>query len=169
MENPLSFALKTTQTKPIDLASQLGLSRQYVSRAEMGCHLNLSVRVVKWIQLSVNQEFSGGLSYSAIGTWYRLFQTERRTQTRNRIGINNLRELLPPVASSIAAPDEYRARFKEWRTIYWPTRYAFAKDMCVHPGSVDSFESGKSRKIPHDLMAVLVWLERDELPKKGES
>jgi hypothetical protein len=156
MENPVTYSLLRTNTRPIDLANQLKLSRQYISRAELGCHLNLSDKLIRWIVIVVNQMDEAEMTSYEVIQWYQQFQAKKRTSTYNRLDLSGL----PPAADIISHSESFKNAFIKWRRERWETSYLFSKDLCVHPGSVDNYELGKVRKIPNDLMAVLVWIER---------
>lgn len=85
MLDPVTYALEVTQTKPIDLARQLDLSRQYISRAQLGCHVNLNKRLIQWIQVSTAREFDSPLSRTQVRNWYETFKLKKRQDSFDRI------------------------------------------------------------------------------------
>jgi transcriptional regulator with XRE-family HTH domain len=163
MHNPVTYALNISGTKPIDLARELGLSRQYISRAELGCFVNLNDKLLKWVQNVVNRNGEAYVTHDKILNAYDIFKRSKRINNLHRLGWEIVTHDMPPVARMEKTPDRYRTEFITWRQHHWGTSYRFAKDFCFHPGSIDDYESGKVNKIPNDLMAVLVWIERNNV------
>lgn len=181
MQDPVTYTLELTGIKPIDLAKQLELSRQYISRAQMGCHVNLNKRLVQWIRVGTSKEFEAPLSRVQIRIWYETFKMQRRQENFDRIkpevisyrlAYIPLQSLGPEIEEEVSellgvsslAPVanldcvDFRTKFIKWRQSYWPSTYRFATDMCLHPASIDNFEQGTVRGIPGDLKAVLDWM-----------
>lgn len=187
MKDPVSYALELTGTKPTDLAKQLEISKQYISRAQLGCHVNLNKRLIQWIQISTAKEFDQQLSRSQVRNWYETFKLKKRQDSFDRIKpelisyrlsyipkmrvdpelITTLDTLELPESFPESFPEapvanfsvpDFRTKFIEWRKSYWSTTYRFASDMCIHPASVDNYEEGKVQGIPGDLKTILDWM-----------
>lgn len=77
MKNPLSVAMAKARIKPIDLAKQLHMSRQYISKAELGCSLNLNGPLARWTHSVLLEEFPK-LSINDVQAWYHSFQNAKR-------------------------------------------------------------------------------------------
>lgn len=109
MKDPVTFAIDLTGIKPIDLAKQLELSRQYISRAQLGCHVNLNKRLLQWIQVSTSREFEGGLSRTQVRNWYETFKLHKRQETYDRIKPELLTyrlDFIPPMRLGLEIEEE---------------------------------------------------------------
>lgn len=148
MSNPVTLALKVSGTKPIDLARELQLSRQYISRAELGCHVNLSSRLVQWVAMTLSSYFNETVKPSQVHQLYKAFQ--------------KLTRLRHPVAKK-KLPGKSAYEFINWRKTNFRTRYEFAVALCIHPASVDAYEERTTVIRPKQIQELFECLETYQL------
>lgn len=87
MDNPITYALKHSNTKPIDLSRELRLSRQYISRAELGMHVNLNLRLTHWTVNQLRNNFGEEFSMEDAFRWYEGFKSNKRMLNVVKLGI----------------------------------------------------------------------------------
>ena len=145
--NPLTQALKESGVQPIDLARQLRVSRQFISRAELGCPLNLQANIIKWIH-SVLRNDREGLTPNDIQNWYHLFQHHKRLYNLQKFLLQN-----PTFPEEIKLPSrgvilENRGRISSMDK----TRLSQIRQAYTQP-PLNSFASamGDMNKIPRQL------------------
>lgn len=143
------------------LGKKLGLSRQYISRAEQGTYSSLNPALVKWVANASN------ISTNAVTARYQLFQKMQRQATIEQVDPHKLER-----HDSTEAGHKI---FERWRSGYWTSSVAFAIAFCVHPDLVTKYEEGIQLKMPKQVSDALKenelleesWLDaisRDEAP-----
>lgn len=184
MRSPVAYALERSSTQAIDLAKELDLSRQYISRACMGMHVNLNPKLLQWLVSSFVNDFHGDFTIVNAAIWYSKFKTAKRLQISIERGVLPASEdgefiKLSPVARIVIPENVYVARrghrneiaatnrrvrekvredFIEWRKKYWSSTYMFCSDMCLPPSTVDSYENRTVLKMPRELKEFFEWL-----------
>jgi transcriptional regulator with XRE-family HTH domain len=123
------------------LAKRLGVSKQYVSRAEHGTYSSLNNDLVKYgaHQLHIKPGEFVGL--------YKKFQVETRMAT-----VENVNPAMLARRSSDALGNEI---FVNWRSGYWTSITSFCNAFCVHPEMVRAYEDGIRDEMPAALRSVL--------------
>ena len=122
------------------LAKNLGLSRQYLSRAEQGTYTSLNPQLTRWVAQSLS------VHPRSVEDKYRSFQHHKRTAT--------VEELAPHILRRNGAEAEHLT-FERWRNGYWQSPLAFAVGMCLHPDSVQKYEEGIQRGMPQQIKMAL--------------
>lgn len=120
------------------LAKRLGLSRQYLSRAERGTYSSLNPSLIRWV---ANAE---SISSGAVVLRYAQFQKAHRLETLETVQPAQLIRL----GENGAPGNEI---FKHWRESYWPSHMGFANAFCVHPDSVLKYEDGIQKTMPKTI------------------
>lgn len=124
------------------LARRLGLSRQYISRAEQGTYSSLNPTLLKWTSdaLAIDRRW--------VEKSYANFQSSQRRATVEKIAPVRLER-----ADGDMSPGGYL--FEKWRSSYWYSVNAFAVDFCVHPNLVTKYEEGDQDNMPKQIKAAL--------------
>lgn len=141
------------------LGNKLGLSAQYISRAEHGTYSDVNDALIKYagsiLELAPEDVFNR----------YKNFQEETRRRTARELKPKKLMR-----GNSILPGHEL---FTEWREIYWTSGMAFSNAFCVHPDMVGQYEDGVRPVMPNQIQRAL-WqvelIERDwsEVPIPGK-
>lgn len=139
--NPITDARLEVSMSGQMLAKRLGLSRQYISKAEQGTYTSLNPALVKWISNALN------ISNSAVMHRYNLFQQSTRRATAERIEPHKLERHESREAGNVI--------FTRWRNGYWTSPTQFAIAFCVHPDTVQKYEEGIQKKMPKDIFSAL--------------
>ena len=138
--NPITDArLGLSMSGPM-LAKRLGLSRQYLSRAEQGTYSSLNPALITWVSNALN------IHPEAIRQRYALFQKATRRATVERISPHPLRR------NGSEAP---HLTFERWRSGYWTSPVQFSVAFCVHPDSVQKYEEGIQKTMPRQILEAL--------------
>lgn len=127
------------------LAKRLGLSKQYLSRAEQGTYSNINPALTKWVSEALQ------ISSKAVHHRYVQFQQATRISTIERIA--------PDKLERIAEGDEKKPGhelFERWRNDYWTSPMQFAVAFCVHPDSVQKYEEGIQKQMPGQIRLALL-------------
>lgn len=124
------------------LAKRLGLSRQYLSRAEQGTYTNLNPALQSWTAHTLS------ISENAVKQRYIQFQQATRQASFERIGPHKLERRRSSLAGHIL--------FERWRTGYWTSPTQFSIAFCVHPDSVQKYEEGIQKRMPDQLKQALL-------------
>lgn len=140
--NPIADArLKMAFSGPA-LAKRLGLSRQYISRAEQGTYSSLNPALVKWVSNALQ------ISSTAVFQRYVQFQKTKRNasleETRPHRLIRNDGNTEPGYVL-----------FERWRSGYWPSSLAFANAFCIHPETIRNYEEGIRPEMPGQVKTIL--------------
>jgi transcriptional regulator with XRE-family HTH domain len=122
------------------LAKKLGLSRQYVSRAEQGTYTSLNPQLLRWVSQSQ------AINVRDVERQYQNFQRAKRVDT--------VEELAPHILRRNGSEAEHLT-FERWRGGYWVSPLAFAVGMCLHPDSVQKYEEGIQEGMPQQIKIAL--------------
>lgn len=149
--NPIIDARLQMSLSAQGLARKLGVSRQYIQRAEAGTYTSLNPALLKWVAQVL-----------MIGTGdtqklYARFQNAQRRATLNRVGPHKLER-------HEGNNEAGHVLFERWRSGYWPSPVAFANAFCIHPDTISRFEEGISKEMPVVIKEVL-----NELDLLGEN
>lgn len=139
--NPVSRARVKGGYSLEKLGKIVGLSKQYLSRAEHGTYAGLNRELVIWISKSLE------ISPKSVKRLYESFQSEKRHDTVRTRHI----DFLARKGSSEAG----HVLFRHWREGHWYSQIAFCRDMCVHPVSVENYEEGITLFMPAQLQDAL--------------
>lgn len=140
--NPIVAARLEASLSANALARRVGVSRQYLSRAEGGTYSSLNPALLKWVASASN------IHPDAIMQRYVIFQKARRRDTIERLQPHQL-------TRNGNKLDPGNVIFERWRSGYWPSVVAFANDFCVHPDLVTKYEEGIQKSMPKQLLNAL--------------
>lgn len=140
--NPVTEARLTMAMSGPALAKRLGLSRQYISRAEQGTYSSLNPALLKWT--------ANAMQWTAQSTErrYRAFQSAQRRATLERYDPHKLERHEGNNSPGAVI-------FEKWRSGYWNSSVAFAVAFCVHPDSVTKYEEGILKTMPKQIKDAL--------------
>lgn len=144
--NPITEARLSISMTLNSLAKRLGLSRQYVSRAEQGTYTTLNPALTKWVAEISN------ISRKAVVERYLAFQSATRKVTAENVSPEPLHR-----RSTDNRPG-YEI-FTAWREGYWPSVIAFCNALCVHPETVNGYEEGQRPQMPEPIRRALSEVE----------
>jgi transcriptional regulator with XRE-family HTH domain len=139
--NPVSRARVKGGYSLEKLGKIVGLSKQYLSRAEHGTYSGLNKELVAWISHSLE------MSPKAVRSSYESFQSEQRHNTVRTHHIDFLARKGSLEAGHVL--------FRHWREGHWYSQIAFCRDLCVHPVSVENYEEGITMFMPAQLQDAL--------------
>lgn len=141
LANPITDARLEKSFSGPALAKRLGLSRQYISRAEQGTYTSLNPALQKWVAnaLLIHPE--------AVKQRYVAFQKKQRLETLNKVQPHKLERHESSEPGNVI--------FERWREGYWTSPTQFAIAFCVHPDTVTKYEEGIQRKMPGDIFRAL--------------
>jgi transcriptional regulator with XRE-family HTH domain len=125
------------------LAKRLGLSRQYVNRAEQGTYSSLNPALLKWTANALSTTTENVVQR------YVVFQKATRRATIERI---NPAKLIRQEGNRSPGG----VLFERWRNGYWTSPLQFAVAFCVHPDLVEKYEEGITKNMPKHLKAALI-------------
>jgi transcriptional regulator with XRE-family HTH domain len=141
--NPIVEARLSKSLSANALAKQLGLSRQYISRAEQGTYSNLNPALLKWVANAM--QFTVGSTEQR----YITFQKAQRRATIERVN-----------PATLTRRDGNNSPggviFEHWRSGYWTSPMQFAVAFCIHPDLVQKYEEGITKTMPKQLKAALI-------------
>lgn len=142
LANPIIDARMQVGINSNALAKKLGLSRQYISQAELGIYSSLNPALLRWVSNALD------LHKQTVEQKYVLFQKAKRKATIEKFEPNVLRR-----PENTITPGH--TLFANWRSHYWPSAVAFAKDFCIHPEIVSNYEEGLRPEMPILLKRIL--------------
>lgn len=143
LANPITDARLEKGFSGPALAKKLGLSRQYLSRAEQGTYTSLNPALLKWVAKSLSIE-----PYD-VAVLYVRFQKATRQATAERIDPHKLERYPGNTESG-------HLLFTRWRNGYWTSSTQFAIAFCVHPDTVQKYEEGVQLKMPRAIKEALL-------------
>lgn len=123
------------------LGKRLGISAQYISRAEHATYSDLNGALTNYAADVL------AVTPIAVMNRYRNFQNETRRRTARNIQPKKL------VRGISVQPGH--VLFAEWRSIYWPSPVAFSNAFCVHPDVVTMYEDGIRTTMPDQVKRAL--------------
>lgn len=123
------------------LGKRLGISAQYISRAEQGTYANLNDNLVEFVCAEL--DIDGRL----LANRYMTFQRNQRKRTASTIA--------PEKLSRNDSPDRGHVIFTRWREQYWPSHVMFAIAFCLHPEVVRGYEDGARSSMPNTILVAL--------------
>jgi transcriptional regulator with XRE-family HTH domain len=127
------------------LAKRLGLSRQYISRAEQGTYSKLNPALVRWVSEVSN------ISVRWVEGAYEYFQHKQRSATIDKVGPHRLLRHEDTSPGAVL--------FERWRSGYWSSPVSFAIAFCVHPDLVTKYEEGIQKNMPKQIREALIECE----------
>ena len=141
-ENPVIEARAESGMTLQNLGKKLGLSKQYVSRAEQGTYTGLNKDLIKFVanQLSV--------SAREVVRRYEAFQVIHRRRTA--VNLN------PEVLARRGSSQPGHVIFEIWRSSYWPSTTSFSNGLCIHPEAVRNYEEGIAPTMPDPIRLALL-------------
>lgn len=139
--NPIAEARLEDGKSVTSLANKLGVSKQYVSRAEHGTYSSLNEALVKYgsSQLKIKP--------GDFVRRYQAFQEAVRKDTVDNVNPNLLAR-----RGSTATGNEI---FSRWRNGYWNSITEFCNAFCIHPEIVRAYEDGIRDEMPAIIRNVL--------------
>lgn len=140
--NPITEARIKLQMSGNSLARRLGLSKQYLSKAEQGTYTNLNPALLLWTSNVL------GIDRQKVNMAYWNFQKAQRLRTVEEIGPHFL-------SRAEGNTDPGHVLFRHWREGYFPSHIAFATAFCLHPETVKSYEDGIRPTMPFPLRQTL--------------
>ena len=139
--NPITDARLQKSFSGPALAKRLGLSRQYLNRAEQGTYTAINPALQKWVANALQ------IHPDAVRQRYILFQKAQRCATVEKIEPHKLERHGSSEAGHLI--------FERWRNGYWTSPTQFAVAFCVHPDAVQKYEEGIQKKMPDALRNAL--------------
>lgn len=139
--NPIVEARLAMNFSSSALAKRLGLSKQYISRAEQGTYSSLNPALIRWVSNAMNWS-----PESAVRRYVQFQHAQRRATVEN-VNPHKLERLNPTETENEI--------FERWRSGYWPSPMAFATGFCVHPDLVTKYEEGISKGMPRQIREIL--------------
>lgn len=139
--NPITQARIGAAMSSNALAKRLGLSRQYLSRAEQGTYSSLNPKLVKWVSDTIP------ISSRWVEKSYEEFQKAQRRATVERVEPHRLERHGSKSPGGVL--------FERWRSGYWNSPNSFAVDFCVHPDLVMKYEEGIQLNMPKQIRQAL--------------
>jgi transcriptional regulator with XRE-family HTH domain len=143
--NPVIDARLQMSLSSQGLAKKLGVSRQYIQRAEAGTYTSLNPALLKWTAQVLMIEIKDAIRL------YEKFQSATRRATVDRIGPHKLER------HNSAEPSH--VLFERWRSGYWPSAISFANAFCIHPDTISRYEEGISKEMPMVIRQVLIEMD----------
>lgn len=140
-DNPVSQARAMEGFSLERLGKVLGVSKQYLSRAEQGNYVKLNRDLLRWVSRRLD------IPVREVERQYTAFQSRKRERTA--------RNLAPAMLARRGSKEPGHVLFQRWRSGYWSTPIAFAKDMCVNPANVENYEEGITTLMPLLLLDAL--------------
>lgn len=177
--NPITLARINAGISKSEFSRKVNLSRTWVLRAEEGCYSNPGSKLVNFTCETLM------ISKSEFNRRYQGFQKEVRTKStellepikvEHRVDSADLDDSVKRVLSKTTletaikmAPVGFMQTssenpieitymhqvFKKWRMGYFNAVIAFSRALCVHPSSVEQYESGSYDSMPVLLMDAL--------------
>lgn len=138
--NPIVAARLDNAMTSNTLAKRLGLSRQYMSRAEQGTYTSLNPALLKWVSHATS------VNVRDVEARYKDFQKLKRLAT--------IEEVNPHILRRNGSEAEHLT-FTRWRSGYWQSPLAFAVGFCLHPDSVQKYEEGIQKGMPQQIKIAL--------------
>lgn len=176
MENPLQYAIRRSGITPLELARNLYVSKQYISRVQKGCAVNLSPQMVRWIKETIHDDFEI-LTDEGIQNWFNVWKTCKRLsilsargielpnlyKSTEKIEVISLQDRGPlklPTDRAISfIPNTYdKEAYLAWRKENWDTTYKFSSDMCITPAAVDIYERSTRNRPSPELIELFSWI-----------
>ena len=142
LANPITDARLEKSLSGPALAKKLGLSRQYLNRAEQGTYTSLNPALLKWTSQALSIEVR------SVELRYVKFQKTTRRATTERIGPHQL--VRPP-----GNTEPGHVLFGRWRNGYWTSPTQFSIAFCVHSDAVQKYEEGVQLKMPATIKEAL--------------
>lgn len=157
--NPISTARSLSLLSTTGLARKLGVSRQYISRAEQGLYDKPSEALLNWTTSTINRNRPDNQHVTNAGVMqlYKEWQWQKRESAK-------MDKILRPIDVTdfdrMRQPDvmRYHKIFTNWRRDYWETAHSFCVDMCLHPSPVADYEDGQTITMPNSLKKVLTQM-----------
>lgn len=141
--NPIIDARLNLSLTANALAKRLGLSRQYIQRAEAGTYASLNPALLRWVANAQS------ISTASVERRYTQFQEATRRATI---------EVVNPHKLTRQADNRERGYvlFERWRSGYWPSVVAFSNAFCLHSDTIGSYEEGIRKSMPTVIRDVLL-------------
>lgn len=144
--NPVTEARLVMAMSGPALAKRLGLSRQYISRAEQGTYSSLNPALLKWTANAMQW------TENSTEKRYRAFQKAQRRATVERYAPHKLERREGNNSPGAVI-------FEKWRSGYWGSATSFSIAFCVHPDSVTKYEEGILKTMPKQIKEALEEVE----------
>lgn len=148
ISNPITAARLDAGMSMNALAKKLGLSREYMSRAEQGTYVRLNPKLIAWVAESAN------IPVRSVIDRYANFQNATRITTKEEIN--------PRILERGESDWPGYMLFTRWREDYWSSATSFSIALCIHPETVKSYEDGSRREMPERIKRVLQEAEMIE-------
>lgn len=139
--NPIIQARLESGFSVTTLAKRLGVSKQYISRAEHGTYSSLNNGLVKYGASTLK------VKPGEFVIMYKKFQNETRAAT--------VRERNPAMLARRGSNAPGSEIFVNWRSGYWHSITAFCNAFCLHPEIVRAYEDGVREEMPAAMRTVL--------------
>lgn len=161
--NPIVEARLESGFSVTTLAKRLGVSKQYISRAEHGTYSSLNNSLVTYGASKL--QIKPGVFVQR----YREFQKATRAAT-----VDDVNPIVLARKGSYAPGNEI---FSNWRADYWNSITAFCNAFCVHPEIVRAYEDGIREEMPAMIHHILTeykiidpnWIDDPKSIKKMEN
>lgn len=143
--NPIVEARLDSGYSVTTLAKRLGVSKQYISRAEHGTYSSLNNKLVHYgsRQLAIKP--------GAFVHRYKEFQNATRLATAENVN--------PAMLARRGSNAPGNVIFTNWRSGYWNSITSFCNAFCLHPEIVRAYEDGIRKEMPASMRDVLCKLK----------
>lgn len=139
--NPIIQARLESGFSVTTLAKRLGVSKQYISRAEHGTYSSLNNELVKYGAATLKVKPGEFVSM------YKKFQNETRVAT--------VQDRSPAMLTRRGSDAPGSEIFTNWRSGYWHSITAFCNAFCLHPEVVRAYEDGIRDEMPAAMRTIL--------------
>jgi hypothetical protein len=146
--NPIADARYECGLSLQRLGKRVGLSRQYLSRAEQGTYSGLNKDLIRFTSEQLQ------ISSREVLRRYEAFQVMTRRRTASNLRPATLTR--PVGANGELSTDAGWKIFETWRSSYWPSATAFSNALCVHPEVVRNYEDGQMPGMPEPVRLALL-------------
>lgn len=140
-KNPVTEARAMEGYSQERLGNRLGVSKQYISRAEQGTYSGLNKNLLRFVSQALD------ISIREAERQYKAFQSEKRHESLDRYNPEKLSRRLSNEPGYVL--------FNRWRYCYWGSTTSFSNAFCIHPEVVRNYEEGITPAMPDQVMLVL--------------
>lgn len=161
--NPISYARLLSTTSISQLARDLKVSKQYISRLEQGLYDKPNKEIMKWAADQINRHASRQISAADVERLYRAWQWKKREEEKANRG---LQKVEVTKYDRISQEAEYGSEvlfyykvFGQWVATHYDSPHKFCVAMCLHPSPVAEYIEGRARAMPKMLAEVLYKLD----------
>jgi transcriptional regulator with XRE-family HTH domain len=143
--NPIVEARLESGYSVTTLAKKLGVSKQYISRAEHGTYSSLNNKLITYGSKQL------GIKPGVFVQRYKEFQNVTRVATVENVN--------PQMLARRGSKSPGNVIFVNWRSGYWNSITSFCNAFCLHPEIVRAYEDGIREEMPASMRDILSKLK----------